>query len=378
MFTFTKIKSKNHKEVLLYRFHYAVIIVNILAIGIDLYLQRYFNAIIEFIAVSLLVLSLFLLHKKENFQYSAYLFLAILTSALLTQIYINHFATMSVVFVLLLPLTTMLFIRLKHSAFISIGIFIAISSLLYIEYLTNPDNQLVHNTQALFNLAYAAIIIYIFGLLYHFSILKTFDELDESNRQKELLLSEVHHRVKNNLNIIASIIGLQAMSQKDTEKEQLLKSKVRIESIAIVHEMLYEYDDFENIDFYSYMQRISNLLLGMYADDTHISVEISSLRKSLSLNSMVQLGIITNELFTNSIKYAFDKKGTIKIGLKEENGVYTFLYYDDGRGVDDIQELDKSKSLGIKLIRLAVKKLKGELLIQNEEGLSYEVKFKDE
>ncbi len=375
---FINTKHKSHKEILLSRFHYAVILINILAIGIDMYSGRYHNATIELCVVIALSLNLFYLETQTNFKRSAYLFLIIISTALLTQIYVNHFATMSVVFVLLLPLTTLLFIRLKHSILITIIIFLLISVLLYIEYLTNPNNQLVHNSQALFNLAYTAIIIYLFGLLYHFSILKTFNELDASNKQKELLLNEVHHRVKNNLNIIASIIGLQANTQESSEKEQLIKSKTRIESIAIVHEMLYEFEDFGNIDFHSYMQRLSNLLLVMYGKNQQITIKIDAAHEKMPLNIMVQLGIMANELLTNSIKYAFgNKNGIITIELHHNSGINSFIYSDNGIGVDNPESLSKGKSLGVKLIYLAAKKLKGKVSISSEKGLKYRVEFKD-
>jgi len=170
-----------HKENLLYRFHIVTIVVNFIAILIDIFFKRYQNVAIESIVVITLSFSLLYLKRKANLKLSAYIFLFIISTALLTQIYINHFATMSVVFILLLPLSTLLFIRLKHSIIVTLLIYIFISALLYVEYLTNPNNHLVHNPQALFNLAYAAGIIYIFGLLYHFSILKTFDDLDDSN-----------------------------------------------------------------------------------------------------------------------------------------------------------------------------------------------------
>ena len=285
---------------------------------------------------------------------------------------------MSVVFILLLPLSTLLFIRLKHSILITLLIYILISALLYVEYLTNPNNHLVHNPQALFNLAYAAGIIYIFGLLYHFSILKTFDDLEDSNKQKSLLLSEVHHRVKNNLNIIASIIGLQANTLEKEEQEQLLKSKARIESIAIVHEMIYQYDDFEKIDFNSYMQQLSNLLLNMYTQGNDIKVNISSQNEKLSLNAMIQLGIITNELFTNSIKHAFkDSTGTISIELHKKETTYHYIYSDNGSSITEIDDLYKSKSLGVKLVKLSAKKLKASVDIKNDAGLKYILEFKD-
>lgn len=357
----------------------AVVIINLLAIFIDLFVGRYSNALIESSVVVVLFLNLWYFHLKGKLEESAYIFISVISIALFTQIYINHFATMSVVFVLLLPLTTLLFIRLKHSIFIVIFLFLIMIFLLYMEYLYNPSNPLIQNTQALFNLAYAAIIIYVFGLLYHFSILKTFDELDASNRQKELLLKEVHHRVKNNLNVIASIVGLQAKTLEHKEKEELLKSKTRIESISMVHEMLYKYNDFENIDFYDYMHRLSDILLGMYSNNKNITLTIVTTKKKMPLEVMVQLGIMTNELLTNSIKYAFEKdSGNIRIELQNEDKHYKFIYSDDGIGSQEPVKLLESKSLGIKLIHLTARQLNGSVKLSSPNGLKYEIEFKHE
>jgi two-component sensor histidine kinase len=373
---FLDLKHTDPKIVLLYRFHISVIFVNLIAFIIDISSKRYENAIIELSVVLLMSLNLFYLRRYSKVEKSSYIFLAIISIALFTLIYINHFATMSVVFVLLLPLTTLLFIRFKYSLLIEILLFCIMAVLLYLEYIYNPANPLVQNPQALFNLAYTAIIIFVFGLLYHFSIVKTFDELDASNRQKEMLLSEVHHRVKNNLNVIASIIGLQANSLHKDEKEQLLKSKFRIESMAIVHEMLYKSDDLENIDFYSYTKRLCDLQLGMSPKD--ISLNIVASKEQMSLEVMLQLGIIINELLTNSIKYAFEgEKGSISIEL-QHNEKYKFTYSDNGVAHKNPQELLKSKSLGIKLIHLAARQLNATVRLTNQNGLHYEIEFENE
>jgi two-component sensor histidine kinase len=370
------LKHTDPKTVLLYRFHITVIFVNLIAFIIDISSKRYENAIIELSVVLLMSLNLFYLRRYSKVEKSSYIFLTIISIALFTLIYINHFATMSVVFVLLLPLTTLLFIRFKYSLLIEILLFCIMAVLLYLEYIYNPANPLVQNPQALFNLAYTAIIIFVFGLLYHFSIVKTFDELDASNRQKEMLLSEVHHRVKNNLNVIASIIGLQANSLHKDEKEQLLKSKFRIESMAIVHEMLYKSDDLENIDFYSYTKRLCDLQLGMSPKD--ISLNIVASKEQMSLEVMLQLGIIINELLTNSIKYAFEgEKGSISIEL-QHNEKYKFTYSDNGVAHKNPQELLKSKSLGIKLIHLAARQLNATVRLTNQNGLHYEIEFENE
>ena len=370
------IRHDNPRLVMLYRFHIVLIFINLFAVIIDTFMQRYNNVGIECVTILLLILSLAYLRRNENIKVVAHIFIVIITSALLLLIYLNHFASMSLVFIMLLPLTTLLFLDLKESLIMTALLFASVALLLYLEHLYNPGNPLTQNPQALFNLLYTAVIIYIFGLLYHFSILKTFKELDDANLQKALLLKEVHHRVKNNLNVIASIIGLQENRLEGKEKEELLKSKSRIESIALVHEMLYRHEDFENIDFAAYMQKLSDLLLSMYANDRAISVEISSDTRNVSLNVMVQLGIMVNELLTNSIKYAFDDHdGTIRIGLTQEEEHYRFTYEDDGKGHPAPERLKQSDSLGIKLIYLTARQLKGSVEVSSEKGLHYDIRF---
>lgn len=369
--------AQSHKTILLYRFHVVVVIVNLLAIGIDYFSKRYANAFIELLVIIILLLNVWLLIKYNNLKLASYIFLFTLSIGLFTIIFTNQFASMSLLFVLLLPLTTILFIGTRASFFFELVLFFIMGGLLYLEYLNNPSNPLAQNPKALFNLGYTAGIIYIFGLLYHFYILKTFDELDDSNRQQKMLLSEVHHRVKNNLNIIASIIGLQSRRLKGEQKEELLKSKLRIESIAMVHEMLYEYEDFENINFNDYMQRLSTLILDMYGESKRITVEINAEKVKLQLEEMIHLGIITNELLTNSIKYAFDEvKGKVHISLKKEEDHLLYIYSDNGKGVEDTEKLHLSKSLGVKLIHLSSKQIKGKITMKNDNGLLYEIRFR--
>jgi two-component sensor histidine kinase len=273
-------------------------------------------------------------------------------------------------------LSTLIFLSLKESLFLTILYVITTIFLLYLEHLNNPSNLLAHNFNALFNLAYTAIIIYVFGLLYHFNILRTFKELDDTNQQNVLLLKEVHHRVKNNLNMIASIVGLHSNTLEGKEQEEMLKTQNRIESIAIVHEMLYRHENFAQINFERYMKQLSKLLLSTYASNKQITINIKSNTQYLPLEIMVQLGIMVNEFITNSIKYAFpNNEGKINISLSHTEDGYLLIYQDNGIGHETPQALLKHKSLGIKLINLTAKQLKGSVETSSPGGLKFEVRF---
>lgn len=360
---------------LLYRFHLLVIFINLVAFCIDIFQKDYTNSLIEIASVLLLGANILFLQKKHRVKQSAYIFLFITSLALFSLIYMNHFATMSVVFVLLLPLTTLVFLKLKETLVV-MGIYIlAFSSILYMEHLTNPKNPLLANPNALFNLAYTLIIIYLFGIFYHLFIMKTFDELDSANKQKTMLLGEVHHRVKNNLNVIASILGLQAFSLNEKEKTPLLDTKTRIEAMGMVHEMLYKTDDVQNVNVKTYIKNLSSPLLNLYdKKGVHVDIKTDDIR--LPLQIMFQLGIIINELFTNSLKYAFDKNsGDIHVNLKKENENYILTYKDSGKGIENMNTLNKSKSLGYKLITLGIKQLQGSLTITHTKPLTYKMEF---
>lgn len=364
------------KIVLLYRFHLVVILINVLAFIIDTFSKRYLNSMIELCVIIVLAINLIYLYRQKNLRWASFSFIIAMSLALFLLIYLNHFATMSVVFVLLLPLTTLVFLELKESMFMTVVLFVLMAIILYLEKVYNPQNLLAQNFTAMYNLAYTAVIIYVFGLLYHFSILRTFSDLDTSNHQKALLLKEVHHRVKNNLNVIASIIGLQETTLEGKAKIELNKSKSRIESIALVHEMLYKHENFDSINFEVYIERLSKLLLEMYASDTNISMHIKSDIQTMPLEIMVQLGIMIHELLTNSIKYAFSEdNGNIYIRLEALKKTYTLIYEDDGVGHPNPKEISDKSSLGLKLIFLTVKQLKGSLEISSEKGLKYMIRF---
>jgi two-component sensor histidine kinase len=192
--------------------------------------------------------------------------------------------------------------------------------------------------------------------------------------------NEIHHRIKNNLNIIASIIGLQILNLEKTNihdtKEILLNSKLRIEVVAMIHESLYQHKG-ENINFKEYTKKLTSLILNTYNQD--VLIKINTQVPILHEETMLRLGIIINELLTNSIKHSFSKstkKNCIHISLikKEKNCI--FKYRNPNNIHTDLNKVLHSDTLGIKLINLTVKQMGGECKVEQNEGLLFTITFK--
>jgi two-component sensor histidine kinase len=242
-------------------------------------------------------------------------------------------------------------------------------------YLTYTAHPLLHGVKQMSTYVIAMLFVIAFGIFYHIAIEQYYRELETANRQKTFLLKEVHHRVKNNLNIISSILGLQKFETENQEVHRFIdQNRLRLESIALAHETLYKQEDLENINFKTYISKLTKHILTLEANHDGIVLEINSVPLKLSIDTIVQFGIIINELITNSIKYAFpDNKGKISIILKELDGGYLFRYSDDGIGLKEEEKVD---GFGQSLIAMSTEQLGGELLLINKNGLSYEIKFK--
>ena len=199
-------------------------------------------------------------------------------------------------------------------------------------------------------------------------------------KEKESLLKEVHHRVKNNLQIIASLMNLQAASSTDPVFLELIREcKNRIHSMSIIHEMLYQSKDLSKINATVY---IKHLILGLESSFymQHVKVDFQlnlDERIILEADRMIPLGLILNEAISNSYKYAFpDRAGTIEISFMTENDQYVLLIKDNGIGLPADYDVHKISSLGLQLIVTLAEQLDAELLWHREEGLGFEFRFK--
>ncbi|MEA1915764.1 MAG: sensor histidine kinase [Campylobacterota bacterium] len=319
--------------------------------------------------------SYYILHYRDKTNLATYIIMSIAIIPLYLLIYFNHFENMVIVYVLLLPIASFFLLDFKKAMIANALIYLLLILMLYYIFMVNPEASILSNSKALINIAFASMFIVFFGIFYHLAVESSLKAMIKSNRQKDMLLKEVHHRVKNNLNITASMLGLQAMNDIPEVKKQLLKSKKRIETISAVYEMLYAQDDCEKINFHDYTLS----LFQMYDSQNNCILELDMDKNlTLYLDKMVQFGLMINEMMTNTIKYAKnDEQLRIKIMLSLNENQYTFKYQDNGKVRINIDELFDSKGLGMNLIDISVKQLDGNLKCNYSDGLCYEVRFYD-
>jgi len=205
-------------------------------------------------------------------------------------------------------------------------------------------------------------------------------KITQSLKEKEVLLKEVHHRVKNNLQVISSILNLQSSYIKDDKTLNLLKeSQNRIKSMAFIHESLYQTKDFSRINFSEYIVNLSKNLVHSYSgfgNEIELKLETDSL--FLNIDLAIPCGLIINELVSNSLKYAFprEKNGEIHVTLKAVEDQVFLSIADNGVGMPKEIDYRNTESLGLQLVMALTDQLNGKIELINKEGTQYNLTFK--
>ena len=204
-------------------------------------------------------------------------------------------------------------------------------------------------------------------------------KLTESLKEKEVLIKEIHHRVKNNLQVISSIFNLQsAFTEEEKIKEVLRESQNRIKSMAYIHESLYKSRQMGKIDFEQYVKELSKNLINSYVyKDNEISLLTETESVLLDLDIAIPCGLIVNEIVSNSLKHAFreSSNGIIAVFLKKLKNRVRLRISDDGIGIRENIFGEESNSLGIQLIQTLIEQIKGEIVIDGKDGTSIEITF---
>ncbi|WP_298419368.1 sensor histidine kinase [uncultured Kordia sp.] len=243
-------------------------------------------------------------------------------------------------------------------------------------------------------IAFVLVFAFIILIFIVYKVLKQAKELKQKNikieeqrdailkegKEKALLLKEVHHRVKNNFQIVSSLLELQTKGIEDKKALSLAnEGKNRVKSMALIHQKLYQ-NDSGLIDFNEYIHTLVKELSNMYASDKEVITNVNAENVQFDIDTAIPLGLIVNELITNAYKYAFDvtKENQLNISINKLNEEeYKLVVADNGKGIDDAMDLAKVKSLGLRLVKRLTKQLQGKFTINNVEGAMFEITFKD-
>lgn len=205
--------------------------------------------------------------------------------------------------------------------------------------------------------------------------------LKESIQEKEALLKEIHHRVKNNLQMISSMLGMQEMLVDDEDVRQVLEQgQSRIQAMALIHQQLYQSEQLGNIDILEYLDNLIGYLQQVNTTDCEVDILLDLAEEvKLDIDDVIPLGLIISEVISNCYKYAFQNQncGEIKIDLKKNSdNTYLLVLRDNGVGYPENFNVSSSKSLGMKLIQILTHQIGGEFNCFNENGAIVEIHFK--
>ena len=206
------------------------------------------------------------------------------------------------------------------------------------------------------------------------------NKIKKSLDEKETLLREIHHRVKNNMQIISSLLNLQIQYENLDETIGVLKeSQGRVKSMAIIHEKLYQSSNLTNINFKEYIEKLILDIFYSYGITTSsIESELNIEDINLNIDTAIPLGLITNELVTNSVKYAFPQcKGKITFKLASNKDLIELIITDNGIGIPEDIDIENSQTLGLQLVQNLVNQLEGKLELNVNHGTKFKITFKE-
>lgn len=207
-------------------------------------------------------------------------------------------------------------------------------------------------------------------------------DITKQKEEKELLLKEIHHRVKNNLQIINSLLRLQSHQVEDERSLSLFEEcQNRILSMAIIHEKLYKSQDLANIDTKSYIETLSESLLRSYRTNKDVSIKVICKVSSVGIDTLMPLGLILNEIISNSLKYAFTGRSNGKITIlldRSSDTTYEMMIGDNGVGLPADFSWENSTTLGIELIKTLVDQINGTIdKVKDAPGTAFKISFTD-
>jgi len=211
---------------------------------------------------------------------------------------------------------------------------------------------------------------------------RTEAQIKASLKEKDVLLKEVHHRVKNNMQVISSLLNLQSRHIQDPAVLEMFKeSQRRIRSMALIHERLYQSSDLSRIEFSQYLRNLATHLFHSYqVDSSRIQLRIEAEEVHLNINTAIPCGLIVNELISNALKHAFPKGRSGSLGLdlhKVAGDGYVLRVKDDGVGFPETLDFRKTETLGMQIVSTLVSQIDGSIDLAREKGTEFTIHFEE-
>jgi PAS domain S-box-containing protein len=207
------------------------------------------------------------------------------------------------------------------------------------------------------------------------------EKIKNSLKEKEVLLKEIHHRVKNNMQVISSLLNIQSTWIEEEKALEVLKdTRKRVYSMALIHDRLYKSEDLSRVDFGQYIEQISTHLLGFYRNKLEkVKIKRDVKNVFIAIHKAVPLGLIINELISNSLKHAFpdEMEGELRIKFHKKDGMYELIICDDGVGFSKDLDFLKTQSMGMQLVTSLVDQIDGEIKLDRKPHTSFKITFQE-
>lgn len=235
--------------------------------------------------------------------------------------------------------------------------------------------ELIFQKRILWTVAVAmTIVLILFGLLY-----RTYRQIDRKNQKIQTLMRELHHRVKNNLQVISSLLGLQSMRLDDKAAQKAVEEgRERIRAMSLIHQKLYQDENVTAVNIKDYIENLVDELAQSYgvSDKANISVQVPNI--PMEADRALPVGLIINELVSNTFKYAYadieDPRLEVSL-LQSEGKDFNLRIHDNGNGLPNDLSVEKANSFGLKLVKLLIKQLNAKLKVDQKNGLTYSIAF---
>ena len=367
------LQNQSKRQIALMGFYVNFFIVMTIAMVTDYGVGNWVDAAIEAVFLPLTVLSFVLYRLTHNIEVGIYGIVILATLTTYVLLISNDFNVS--IFHVIVPLGYFILFPLRRSLQLVViheSIVIALYAYAHYHY---PDVAAVQDAALMLPVGLASLMVILFGVVYHIAVENSYRQLTRANARQEILLREIHHRVKNNLNLIAALLGMQKMNSDSAEVYTLIEqNRLRLESIAMVHEMIYQQDDLEKISFETYMTRLVDHVLQTESSDHRIQIVSRMVPLVLPIDRMIYFGILLNEMVTNSIKHAFgDRDGRITLTLESDDGAACrFAYRDNGPGWKDSVG---GEGFGTRVIAMSVAQLEATMEEDHRTGAGYRIVF---